>query len=180
HAYVKPTYQIVERSLNKKNQWHYRVVVTNLPPEVLFWLAHQPLRKHPSQQQLMIAIAHAYDLRGGAAETSVRNSKQGLSIGKRNKRSFYAQEMLILLAQMAYNLLTCFRSLLAQVVPLWASYGFLRLIRDAFHISGFVELDPDNRISALALNQTHLLAKQFFQAFQRFKPHDLSLYLRKI
>ncbi|MEJ2349354.1 MAG: hypothetical protein P8Y03_06185 [Anaerolineales bacterium] len=123
HAYVKPTYQIVERSLNKKNQWHYRVVVTNLPPEVLFWLAQ---------------------------------------------------------AHLAYNLLTCFRSLLAQVVPLWASYGVLRLIRDAFHISGLVQLGPDNRISALAFNQTHLLAKEFFRAFQPFKPHDLSLYLRKI
>lgn len=180
HSYVKTTYQIVERSLNKKNQWHYRVVVTNLPTEVLFRLARQPLRQHPSQQQLMIAIAHAYDLRGGAAETSLRNSKQGLSIVKRNKRSFHAQEMLILLAQLAYNLLTCFRSLLAQLVPLWASYGILRLIRDGFHISGFVELGSDNRISALAFNQTHLLAKQFVRAFQPFKPHDLSLYLRKI
>jgi hypothetical protein len=76
--------------------------------------------------------------------------KQGLNIIKRNKRSFHAQEML-LLPQLAYNLLIWFRSKMAHSVPCWLSFGILRLIRDGFPISGFVEFDHNNRVSATAV-----------------------------
>ena len=36
-----------------------------------------------------------------AVETSIKDSKQGLGITKGNKRNFHAQEMLVLLAQLA-------------------------------------------------------------------------------
>ena len=180
HSYVKDTKQIVLRNQDKNGKWHYRGLVTNIPDEVLFYLARKPFRKDFTQQELMIAIAHAYDLRGGAVETSVRNSKQGLSISRRNKRKFYAQEMLILLAQLAYNLLTWFRLRLARAVPFWFSYGFYRLIRDAFHISGVVEVDNKNRILCITFNQSHILADRFYRAFNSFKPDDLYIYLRKI
>ena len=180
HPYVKETKQIVLRHQDKKGKWRYRVLVTNLPDEVLFLMARKPLRKHYAQQELIFAIAHAYDLRGGAVETSVRNSKQALSISRRNKRKFHAQEMLILLAQLAYNTLTWFRSHLAQVFPSWLSYGFFRLIRDVFHISGTLDVDHNNRILCITFNQSHYLARQFYSAFNLFKPDDLFLCLRKI
>lgn len=180
HPYCAATIQIVQRNQNKQGKWHYRVLVSNLPDEVLFPLAGLPIPQHCSQLDRMLAIAYAYDLRGGAVETSFRNSKQGLHIIKRNKRSFCGQEMLILLAHLAYNLLIWFRSKLAQSVPSWLSFGILRLIRDAFHISGFVEIDHHNRILSIAFNRSHSLSNNFLLAFSRFKPIDLCLLLRKI
>jgi hypothetical protein len=55
---------------------------------------------------MAFTILYAYDLRGGAVETSFRGSKQGIGLIKRNKKRFVAQMMLVLLAQFAYNLLT--------------------------------------------------------------------------
>ena len=49
--------------------------------------------------------------------------------------------MLLLLAQLAHNLLTWFALPLRQL-PAWRSLAHFRLIRDFFHISGFVQGTP--------------------------------------
>lgn len=76
-----------------------------------------------------------YDHRGGAEVEQFRNDKGGLSLAHRRKRSFYAQKSLILLTDIAHNLLTHFRhNALANTK--FANYGPKRIVRDLFHIPG--------------------------------------------
>ena len=53
-------------------------------------------------------IAKLYDARGGM-ETDIKGDKRGLGIEKRRKKSFLAQEALVLLAQLSHNLIVYFK-----------------------------------------------------------------------
>lgn len=164
HPYVAPTRQLAIRKRKKNGQWSYRVLVFTLSNDMLFWLARLPFRKAATSTQLLLAALYAYDLRGGGVETSIRGSKHGLGLTKRNKRRFHAQEMLVLLAQLAYNLLSWLRYLLAGQTPSFRRFGMLRLVRDLFHISGTLQLDAHGCILQITLNQDHPLAKPFARA----------------
>ena len=172
HCYTRPTRQLAVRMPKQGGGYHYRVLVFNLGDESLFWLARQPLRKAPSPIQVMLAALYAYDRRGGGVETSVKGSKQGLGLTKRNKRRFVAQEMLVLLAQLAYNLLVWTRQRLAQYFPQLAHFGMLRMVRDLFHILGNIQLDAQGRILAITLNEAHDLALPFVRAFSSLLARD--------
>jgi hypothetical protein len=181
HPYSHPTRQLAVRRQDKQGKWSVRVVVTNLHDETLFWLAHLPFKKSPTELDTMRAILYAYDLRGGAAETSLKDSKQGLGITKRNKRSFHAQEMLVLLAQLASNLITWMRNELARHVPDWRRFGSLRMVRDVFHIPGKIELDAQGRILQITLNEDHVYAAKFVTGIAPpLADNDLVLSLHKI
>mgnify|MGYP003472987885 CR=1 FL=1 len=85
-----------------------------------------------TELDLISVIVDAYDLRGGGVETSYKNSKQGIGLLKRNKKCFHAQEMLVLLAQLAYNITGWVQNELAQHSSTIASFGVLRMIPDFF------------------------------------------------
>lgn len=181
HPYDSPARQVAVRRRKKDGKWGYRVLVFSLPNDTLFWLARQPLRKNPTVTQLMFAALYAYDLRGGGVETTIRGSKEGLGLTRRNKRRFSAQEMLVLLAQLAYNLITWTRNLLARHSRPLRKYGILRMVRDVFHISGKVKLNTQGRILEITLNKQHALALPFVQCFSSCMARDgPSLNLGKI
>jgi len=110
----------------------------------------------------MLAMLYAYDRRGGAAETQFKGDKQGLFLAKRNKRSFAAQAMLVLLAQLAHNLLIWTRSALPEAQQ---HLGILRLVRDVLSIPGKIELDAQGHLLAITLNQRCPFAEALVQAF---------------
>ncbi len=181
HAYTKPTRQLVIRKPNKAGKLQLRAVVFNLDDAALFFLDNKALPKQPSQIDILLTAVHAYDRRGGGVETSIKGSKSGLGLSKRNKRSFYAQEMLVLLALLAYNLIVWLRDLMAKHVPTWKKYGILRMVRDVFHISGCVELNSRGHPRAISLNRNHGLADKFLEAFSNLlADDDLLLNLREI
>jgi hypothetical protein len=181
HAYARPTCQVALRMPRKKGGWTYRVLVFNLPNELLFWLAQQPARHAPTRTQIMLAVLYAYDRRSGGVESSIKGSKQGLGLTKRNKRRFAAQEMLVLLAQLAYNLIGWTQSALARHAPPLQHFGALRMVRDVFHITGKIMLDAQGRILEITLNQAHALALPFVQAMPALLAgDDLSLNLGQI
>jgi hypothetical protein len=123
----------------------------------------------------------AYNLRSGGVETSIKNSKQGLGLNRRNKKRFHAQHMLLLLAQLAYNIAVWSRNRLAKHSATIASFGMLRLIRDAFRISGKIHYDETGKVHSIVLNQSHKLAKAFYETWQAyFSRNDLLLILGKI
>lgn len=162
HPYHHPTRQLVMRKRKPDGKWYLRALVFNLDDATLFQLAGDPCPRQPTERDLLLAAMHAYDKRGGAAETSIKGSKQGLGINRRYKGHFPAQEMLLLLAQLAANLIVWVRGWLAAVDPFWQQFGVLRMVRDVFHIPGY--LVTDGHLRYLQLNHRHRLAQRFAQA----------------
>jgi len=152
YPYIRSTRQLAIRKRNKKGKWLYNVLVTSLSSRSLHWLAQQPTpRKLPATNQTMWAFLHAYDRRGGGVETSIRESKQALGLNKRNKRRFTAQEMLVLLTQLGYNVLIWFRHALTAVDAKWRAYGLLRLVRDFLKMRGLLDVDCPGHINCITL-----------------------------
>src|SRR5258708_12967270 len=103
------------------------------------------------------ASVSLYDQRGGGVEASFKGDKQGLGIGKRSKKRFEAQQMVMLLGCLAHNVVVWSRSWLAAS-PL-QHYGTLRMVRDVFHVSGFLVMSaPGQKIVQIVLNQAAPLA----------------------
>jgi hypothetical protein len=182
HEYVRPTRQLAIRWPNKKKGgWFYCVLVFNLTDELIFELAHSPMPETYTELELISAIVDAYDLRGGGVETSYRNSKQGIGLHKRNKKYFHAQEMLVLLAQLAYNITGWVQKELAHHSSTIASFGTLRMIRDVFQIAGKIEFDAKGNIVSITLNQIHKLAQAFLDYWQsRFAQSEMCFILGEI
>lgn len=181
HEYAKATRQLAIRWPKEKCGFHYCVLVFNLTDLMIFQLAGLFMPRKLTEQELFSAIMKAYNLRSGGVETSIKNSKQGLGLNKRNKKRFHAQHMLLLLAQLAYNVAVWVRNELKKNSAQIASFGMLRLIRDAFHISGKVQFDEKGKVNLIILNQSHKLARAFQLTWQTcFVPNDLSLILGKI
>ena len=181
HEYVKATRQLAIRWPKAKGGFHYCALVFNLTDLMIFQLAGLLMLANCTAQDLFSAIMKAYNLRSGGVETSIKNSKQGLGLNKRNKKLFHAQHMLLLLAQLAYNIAVWARNQLAQHSTTIASFGMLRLIRDAFRISGKIQFDENGNVNLIILNQSHKLANAFLQTWHSCFPHNhLSLILGKI
>ena len=109
-------------------------------------------------------ICQKYNLRGGA-EVDIRDDKQGLLLTHRRKRAWYAQEMLVLLNDLAHNFITMFRQVALVNTPL-ADFGPYRLIQDVFTIPGEVVI-RDERLVELRLLETHPYADIMVQALPR-------------
>jgi hypothetical protein len=181
HPYDRPTRQLAIRNRKRNGEWSYHVVVFTLTDQLLFWLGRQPMRNDPTPEQTLFAALYAYDLRSGGAETVIKGSKQGLGLTKRNKGLFTAQEMLVLLAQLAYNLIAWTRNLLADTSHALRKFGILRMVRDVFHISGHLQLDAQGHVLEISLNRKHPLARPVAQALSSYLARDdLSLILGQI
>ena len=164
------------RERKKNGQWSYHVIVFTLTDAMLFELCDQTAPTAAAPLDVLLAAMHAYDRRGGGAETQNRNDKQGLHLMHRNKHKFAAQEMLVLLAQLAHNLVIWTRNDLAQIVPPFKKYGVLRTVRDVFQIPGSIQFDPVGNIQLIMLNDRHPFAATLHRAFAS---DELSLILGK-
>ena len=76
-----------------------------------------------------------YQDRGGAEVEQFRNDKGGLQLEARRKRSFPAQKALILLTDLAHNLLADFHRQ-ALVGSAFEAFGLKRIVRDLLQIPG--------------------------------------------
>jgi Transposase DDE domain group 1 len=153
-AHARPTRQLVSRALTKAGTYSYCVMLTSLSDQQLcdcFSLTEPLDTPWP--------LLYAYDLRGGGIETQNRCDQQGLHICHRNKRSFAAQEIMILLAQLAHNVLIWVRQDLIAVDPRFTHYGLKRLIRDVLSIDGHIQFNQDGTLTQVDLNPNHKLAE---------------------
>jgi hypothetical protein len=181
HAYVRPTRQLAVRKRKPSGKWIHQVLVFNLNDDVLFELAQRPKPALSNESEMAWIALAAYDLRGGGAETQNKGDKQGLGLSHRNKHRFTAQEMLVLLAQLAHNFVIWTRNDLAQADQRFRQYGIQRTVRDVFQIPGRVQIDAHGRIVAITLRECHPLAQSVQAAFTLRRPRDdLSLNLGKI
>ncbi len=180
YPYVGTTQQIAIRKRKSPDQWQYTVIVSTLSDAMLQELNGVPSATTLSERDRAFLILYAYDLRGGGAETQNKNDKQGLGLARRNKHKFVAQAMLILLGQLAHNLIIWNRNALAQVTPSFAKYGIHRMVRDVYRITGEIRFDADGKVQ-ITLSQNHLLAQPVLDGFKNWlADDDLSLILRKI
>jgi len=92
-----------------------------------------------------------YDQRGGGIETAFKGDKQGLGLTRRNKKRFDAQHILALLGSLAHNVVVWARRWLA--IAEGSHCGMLRMVRDIFHISGFLVFDTFDQVVQIVLNQ---------------------------
>jgi hypothetical protein len=181
YAYARPTQQVALRWPHPKHaeRWQYAVVVCNAPAALLAELtgAAQPAEADAAPG----LIVAAYDQRGGGVETANKDSKQGLQVHHRNTKRFAAQAVLVLLAQLAYNLLTWVRQWLARACPALTHFGRLRLIRDVLAITGRLHQGADGQIQSILLNRNHGHAAAVRAAFQPLlAPHGTRLRLGQI
>ncbi len=181
HAYARATRQVGTRQRTKEGRWVRRVLVTTLWDEELAVLAGLPYKRESGALEQLLLVVRAYDRRGGGVETSFKQSKQGLGLSRRNKRRFSAQEMLVLLAQLAHNLLIWFASRLSEADRRLRGYGVLRLVRDVLRIGGRIAWDERDEIRCITLNERHSLAAPLAHALAQCIPrHNVLIVLGKI
>jgi len=158
-AYVREVQRIAVRCRKKNGQWGVGVLISTLEAAEVLALSGQPTTSVQDGDAVLLAYVYFYDQRGGGVETALKDDKQGLGITKRNKKRFEAQQIVMLLNALAHNVLIWARRWLAEALPQIERYGVLRLVRDVWHISGFVERDGHGRLCRIVLNHLAPLAQ---------------------
>lgn len=150
--YVRQLRRIAVRWQKKNKTWEYALVLSTLTAQEVIAETGQEEAQVLSDQAVRLAYVRFYDARGGGCETSFKDDKDGLGMTKRNKKRFEAQQMLTLLGTLAHNVVIWAREWLAVEQPKLQTYGMKRLVRDVFHISGFLVRNTQGRVVAIVLN----------------------------
>lgn len=158
--YQQPVWRIAARCPRSHGQWGYGVIVSSLDPATMRTLVDLAGIAAPPEVLTLLAYIYFYDQRGGGAETTFREDKQGLGLTKRNKRRFAAQQMLMLLGSLAHNIVVWTRRWLAALQPKLSHYGIQRWVRDVSHIAGCLIFDPQGQLIQIVLNRTTPLAQE--------------------
>jgi hypothetical protein len=166
-AYEREVRRIAVRCRKKNGTWGIGVLISTLSAVEVLALTGQSPEQLTDEAAVLLAYVYFYDARGGGVETAFKDDKQGLGITKRNKKRFEAQQMVMLLNVLAHNVLIWARGWLAPLLPQIERYGLLRLVRDIWHISGFVERDRHGEIIRIVLNQLAPVARGLGMALRR-------------
>jgi hypothetical protein len=168
HPYNRPVRRIAVRCRRADGQWAYGVVVSTLSNAQLVELLGWDTTTQYDNYQLVLGMVYFYDQRGGGIETEIKEDKQALGLGKRNKKRFEGQQMLILLGTLAHNVLVWSREMLQarqhqakSTEPL----GMYRMIRDLLTMNGLIWLNASGQITQIVLNQLDPYAKIWLNGF---------------
>lgn len=156
---MRDVVRIAVRKRKPNGQWGIAVLISSLLPAEVEELS-EGLLVHGLDPSKALLLAHVrlYDQRGGSVETSFKGDKQGLGLSKRKKKRFEAQQMVMLLGSLAHNVVVWAQRWLATPASKLQHYGPGRMVRDVFHVSGFLLIDALGRIRQIALNQDTPLA----------------------
>jgi len=136
--YVREVRRIAVRWQRKDGRWEYAVVLSTLTARAVIEETERPPEEVLDHRAVTLAYVRFYDARGGGVETAFKDDKQGLGLTKRSKKRFAAQRVVALVGALAHNVLVWARHWLAPHEPKLRRYGLKRLVRDVFHISGFL------------------------------------------
>src|SRR6266702_3767937 len=164
-AYIRPVVRIAVRCRQQNGQWAVGILLSTLAAHAVLAFTGQPLSVLDDPTAVLRAFLAFYDQRGGGIETSFKGDKAGLGLTKRNKKRFEAQQMLMLLGSLAHNVVVWARRWLA--VPKLQHYGMLRMVRDVFHISGFLVFDALGHVVQIILNQAARLARSLVDSLRK-------------
>jgi len=160
-GYVRPVRRIAVRCRRQDGTFAYGVLICSLSAEQVLTMLGRPSSQAADPVAVLLAYVTFYDQRGGGIETSLKGDKQGLGLTKRNKKRFEAQHMLTLLGSLAHNVVVWARHWLA--VPQIQQCGILRMVRDVFHVSGFLCFDAFTHVVEIVLNQDARLARSLIR-----------------
>jgi hypothetical protein len=149
-TYTRPVECLVLRWLTSNGQVKHAIVVCSI-----------------TDWSLEEIIAH-YDDRG-ACETEIQADKGGLKLERRRKKRLAAQEALVLLTDIAHNLLAWVPSWMSLGEPL-ASFGTTRMIEDAFHLPGRLFFQGE-RMTEVQLNRLHPYAEAVAAGLEHLLAH---------
>jgi hypothetical protein len=182
HRYCRTTTQVAVRVPTKHRGYTYHVLVTT------------------DQTADLATIVTDYDARSGVPESTFCQDNQGLATRKRRKRGFVAQQMLMLLTQLAHNLVcwikqglidavelsqggqrpapaTLSPDLATAVIATLQARGIKRFVQQIFALSGTVVF-REEKVSHVMLNPYYPLIHRIQTAFAAFlKPYNISVSL---
>lgn len=181
HAYHRPTTQIAVRSPKKNGRFGYAVLITTLAARDILELVGQPHAKANDLLAVLLAYVAFYDARSGGVETQIKGDKQGLGLTKRNKKKMAAQQIVVLLAMLAHNVIVWARQWLAECAPQLNHYGILRMVRDVFTMRGRIQFDVEASRWHILLDEADRLATTLIVALRRLlKNTSVSINLGEI
>ena len=149
-TYARPTDCLVLRWLTSSGHVKHAIVISS----VMVWTMEE-------------IIAH-YDDRG-ACETEIQADKAGLKLERRRKKRLAAQEALVLLTDIAHNLLAWVPHWMFLDGPL-ATLGTTRLVEDVLHLPGRLFFHRE-RLTEVQLNQLHPHAEAVAAGLERLLDH---------
>jgi hypothetical protein len=151
---AKPTRQYAVRTPSKEaaGGYHHAVLVT-------------------SRTDLTMDESLAeYDGRAGM-EADLKADKRGLALAVLRKRKLAAQEVLVLLIQLAHNLLIWARAWLTAAAPRLAELGIVRLLREVWAVPGRVKL-AGGQVRRVRLRAEHPRARDVCRGLRRLLPQS--------
>jgi hypothetical protein len=164
--YERPVRRLARRWRRRNGQKTHSLLISTLLPEQVMQLLGRAPEAVSDARTVMVAYAELYDERGGGVEIDIKESKQGLGITKRNKKSYYGQQMVMLLGQLAHNCVVWAKRWLQEQAPKMKRYGVKRVVRDVLQVSGFVELKQNGGIRRIVINKASWLGRHCAKAFR--------------
>lgn len=181
HSYHRLTTQIAVRSPKKNGSFGYAVLITTLSAKEILELGGQPHTKANDLSAVLLAYVAFYDARSGGVETQIKGDKQGLGLTKRNKKKMAAQQIVVLLAMLAHNVIIWACQWLAECAPQLNRYGILRMVRDVFTMRGRIQFTGDPAQLHIILDEADHLAATLAAALRRLlKNTSVSINLGEI
>lgn len=107
-----------------------------------------------------------YDGRGGAEIEQFRSDKQGLHLSSRRKQRFCAQKALVLLTDLAHNLLADFQHTALADSP-FAGFAAKRIVRDLLAIEGNLTWEA-GELKRIELHQNHPQAEVLLNCLVKY------------
>ena len=191
--YVRPVRRLAVRCRKANGQWGVGVLISTMAPAEVLALTQQAPVSNSDPASVRLSYVSLYDQRGGGVETSFKGDHQGLGSTTRSKKRFAAQQMVILLGSLAHNVIVWAHEWLNAPAPLEPEqaqptrpscreplphYGPLRMVRDVFHMSGFLRWDACGHLVEIVLNQDALLARRLlFSLRQLLAPMHVAINL---
>jgi Transposase DDE domain len=114
----------------------------------------------------MRAVVDHYDDRAGI-EADLKSDKGGLGLAVIRKQRLAAQMLVVLLVQLAHNLLIWSRRWLTTQAPRLAKYGIIRLVQEVWAIPGRIKLSAE-AVQRVRLCRDHPRARDVCCGFRPF------------
>ena len=121
----------------------------------------------------MLAIVDHYDGRAGI-EADLKGDKRGLALAVIRKRRLAAQMLVVLLIQLAHNVLIWARGWLAVTAPRLRGCGIVRLVQEVWAVPGRVKLKAQE-VQGVRLCRDHPRARDVCCGFQPLLPPSQTL-----